>query len=194
MGVGLGVATLSVSDLVAARPPQVNNKGSRHAESDSHAQLLQLVIGRLAAASAVDNTTFPPGAGAVSGLLVVEGDLLPAPFATALGTRAPSREAARTGLALHAWPRCFSAEPSALHSATAASPLAPPATSLVEMAEVPERHANVGLNHDETERWAVEPCKLEQAASSHAHVLHQPADRPRSSRAASHRSPPSRAT
>jgi len=170
-GVGLGLATLFAAAMVSALSLQILMVAARYTGLKSYAELLELAAGSAAASLMLDLTVVLNGVGAVTCILIFEGDFLPAIFKSPPGGLpgfALPRSWAVAGAALAAWPLTLPDDISALRYVSILVPLAVMITVAIVLTDTPELHREVrelGGAAGRVQWWDFEPMRWLKAAS-----------------------------
>lgn len=140
-GIALGILTMAFAAMVSSLSLQVLMVAARYSGSKSYASLLELAVGNRIASVLLDVMITLNGIGAITCILIFEGDFLPNVFVTPPwgGGIVISRTILILGAALAAWPLTWPSEISALRYVAVAVPIVLVATVLIVAAEAPGR-------------------------------------------------------
>eukprot|EP00418_Pyrodinium_bahamense_P098709 CAMPEP_0179031558 /NCGR_PEP_ID=MMETSP0796-20121207/11132_1 /TAXON_ID=73915 /ORGANISM="Pyrodinium bahamense, Strain pbaha01" /LENGTH=495 /DNA_ID=CAMNT_0020727753 /DNA_START=17 /DNA_END=1504 /DNA_ORIENTATION=- len=166
-GVGLGLLTMTAAALVSALSLQILMVAARYTGTASYAAALELAVGSPIASAALDFTILLNGVGAVTCILIFEGDFLPSVFASPPGLAGidMGRSSAVLGAALAVWPLTLPAEISALRYVAVAVPVALIVTIAIVCFDAREFHAAARARGDGIVWWNFDARRWLQAAA-----------------------------
>lgn len=166
-GVGLGLVTMTAAAFVSALSLQILMVAARYTGTSSYASVLELAVGSRAASAALDLTVLLNGVGAVTCILIFEGDFCPSVFGSPPGLpgMVVSRDVAVVGAAIAAWPLTLPSEISALRYVAVAVPVALLITLGIVLWDAPELHRAARAAGDHITWWDFNARRWLQAAA-----------------------------
>jgi len=141
-GVVLGMLTLTLAAVVTSLSLQILMMASRYTGVRSYAAVLELSLGSNMASVVLDILVLLNGFGAMTCILIFEGDFLPSVLAAPLGMQGRGivvkRSVGVLAAALLAWPLTLPSDPSALRYVAAVVPVAVIVTIGIVLCDVPD--------------------------------------------------------